>query len=180
MTPAAATGGAGPAFAYCRSGNRSAVLWALTQAGERPAGEILRIAADGWVAFARGERDQGLALLRETSEREARTDKHPVTPGPLAPAREQLAEMLLLVGRPAEAQREFDLTPTAHNGMRLAAALLDAGQTEQAVAQYVELDRNRSGLQITFVMIFAIAALLVLMGAVLIGLGARLALSEIG
>ena len=30
---AAATGGAGPAFAYCRSGNRSAVLWALTQAG---------------------------------------------------------------------------------------------------------------------------------------------------
>ncbi|MBF6907471.1 hypothetical protein HN295_20105, partial [Acinetobacter baumannii] len=35
-----------------------------------------------------------------------------------------------------EAQREFDLTPTAHNGMRLAAALLDAGQTEQAVAQY--------------------------------------------
>ena len=43
---ASATGGAGPAFAYCRSGNSSAVLWALTQAGERPAGEILRIAAD--------------------------------------------------------------------------------------------------------------------------------------
>lgn len=43
---AAATGGAGPAFAYCRSGNRSAVLWALTQAGERSASDILRIAAD--------------------------------------------------------------------------------------------------------------------------------------
>jgi hypothetical protein len=70
--------------------------------------EILRLAAEGWVAFARGERDAGLALLREASEREGRTEKHPVTPGPLMPAREQLAEMLLLTGRHAEAQREFE------------------------------------------------------------------------
>lgn len=35
-----------------------------------------------------------------------------------------------------DAQREFDLTPTAHNQMRLAAALLDAGQAAQAVEQY--------------------------------------------
>jgi tetratricopeptide (TPR) repeat protein len=70
--------------------------------------EILRLAAEGWVAFARGQRDQGVALLREAAEREGRTDKHPVTPGPLAPAREQLGEMLLLMDRPAEAQREFE------------------------------------------------------------------------
>ncbi|MBV1798225.1 lipopolysaccharide assembly protein LapB [Siccirubricoccus sp. G192] len=70
--------------------------------------EIQRIAAEGWVAFARGERDQGLTLLREAAEREGRTEKHPVTPGPLAPAREQVAEMLLLMDRPAEAQREFE------------------------------------------------------------------------
>ncbi|QNA98433.1 tetratricopeptide repeat protein [Massilia sp. Se16.2.3] len=35
-----------------------------------------------------------------------------------------------------EAQRAFDLTPTAHNQMRLAGALLDAGQPAQAVAQF--------------------------------------------
>lgn len=35
----------GPHFAYCRSGNRSTVLWALTQAGKRPEAEILEIAA---------------------------------------------------------------------------------------------------------------------------------------
>ncbi|OON60310.1 hypothetical protein B0920_15050 [Massilia sp. KIM] len=35
-----------------------------------------------------------------------------------------------------EAQRAFDLTPTAHNQMRLAAALLEAGQTAEAMAQY--------------------------------------------
>jgi hypothetical protein len=35
-----------------------------------------------------------------------------------------------------EAKQAFDLTPTAHNQMRLAAALLDAGQAADAVAQY--------------------------------------------
>ena len=35
-----------------------------------------------------------------------------------------------------EARRVFDLTPTAHNQMRLAAALLDAGQSAEAVRHY--------------------------------------------
>lgn len=35
-----------------------------------------------------------------------------------------------------EARREFDLTPTAHNQMRLATALLDAGQVGEAVQQF--------------------------------------------
>ncbi|MGI4797197.1 MAG: ATP-binding protein [Janthinobacterium lividum] len=43
-------------------------------------------------------------------------------------------------------------------------------RTEQAVAEYQRLDQNRSGLQITFVLIFALVALLVLSAAVLIGL----------
>ncbi len=60
---------------------------------------------------------------------------------------------MLLIGRP------LDATVLAHQR-----------SVEKAVAEYVELDNNRSGLQITFVMIFAIAALLVLLAAVLIGL----------
>ena len=35
-----------------------------------------------------------------------------------------------------DARAAFDLTPTAHNQMRLAAALLESGQTAEAVAQY--------------------------------------------
>jgi hypothetical protein len=35
-----------------------------------------------------------------------------------------------------DAQRAFELTPTAHNQMRLANALLDAGQPDKAAAQY--------------------------------------------
>ncbi|KIX19124.1 hypothetical protein SY26_03165 [Paracoccus sp. 228] len=39
-----ATVGQGPVIAYCRSGNRSTVLWALTQAGRMPEDEILKTA----------------------------------------------------------------------------------------------------------------------------------------
>ena len=43
-------------------------------------------------------------------------------------------------------------------------------RTEESVAEYDRLDENRTGLQITFVLIFAVVALLVLSAAVLIGL----------
>lgn len=42
---AEATTGRGPHFAYCRSGNRCTILWALTQAGKRPESEIMEMAA---------------------------------------------------------------------------------------------------------------------------------------
>jgi len=61
--------------------------------------------------------------------------------------------LMLLIGRP--------LDPVVIDHM---------ARTESAVAAYHQLDRNRGGLQVTFAMIFAIAALLVLMAAVLIGL----------
>ena len=35
----------GPVHAYCRSGTRSAIAWALSQAGRRPAADILQAAA---------------------------------------------------------------------------------------------------------------------------------------
>ena len=39
-------GSAGPVFAFCRSGTRSTTLWALSQAGEADAGEIISQAAE--------------------------------------------------------------------------------------------------------------------------------------
>ncbi len=35
----------GPVFAYCASGNRCSIVWALTQAGRRPADELIATAA---------------------------------------------------------------------------------------------------------------------------------------
>ena len=44
-TVAALEGSTGPVFCYCRSGTRSTTLWALSQAGKMPAGEIVEAAA---------------------------------------------------------------------------------------------------------------------------------------
>ena len=106
--------------------------------------DIYRVAAEGWVAFGRGQRDGGLAMLREAAEREGRTDKHPVTPGPLVPAREQLGEMLLLMQRPAEAQREFEAVqqtePRRFRAVAGAArAAEQAGDREAARRHYAAL-----------------------------------------
>lgn len=42
---AAIEGASGPVFAYCASGNRSSVVWALANAGTRPADELIGIPA---------------------------------------------------------------------------------------------------------------------------------------
>jgi tetratricopeptide (TPR) repeat protein len=70
--------------------------------------DIQHRAAAAWIAYAEGRREEALTLMRSAVEREANTEKHVITPGPLAPAREQLAEMLLAADRPAEALKEFE------------------------------------------------------------------------
>ena len=46
QTRAALEGSEGPVFCYCRSGTRSATLWALSQAGRQDATEIVSAAAN--------------------------------------------------------------------------------------------------------------------------------------
>lgn len=75
--------------------------------------DIQRQSAEGWAAFAAGRREEGLATLREAAERQGRTEKAPITPGPLAPARELYAEALMEAGRHTEALREFEAVQQA-------------------------------------------------------------------
>ena len=63
-----------------------------------------------WLAFAEGNDAGALAGLHEAMEREDKTEKSVVTPGPLVPARELLGELLLELHRPAEALKEFEAT----------------------------------------------------------------------
>lgn len=130
------------AVAFARSGrpdDASADLDALRAAVEALRGkdaywmeqvDIQRQAAEGWIAFTKGEREAGLEALRQAAEREGRTEKHVVTPGPLSPAREQLAEMLLDMNRPDEALKEFEAVQTTEpNRLR---AIYGAGQAAEA------------------------------------------------
>jgi tetratricopeptide (TPR) repeat protein len=68
---------------------------------------IQRLAARAWLDLARHQPDDALAHMREAVAREEATDKSSVSPGPLAPARELLGDMLMELGRPAEARAEY-------------------------------------------------------------------------
>jgi len=71
---------------------------------------IQQLAAEAWLALAQRRSDAALALMREAGRREDATEKSAVTPGPLAPARELLGDMLLELERPREALVEYRAT----------------------------------------------------------------------
>jgi len=72
--------------------------------------EIQRREVAAWLEFAEGQTEPGLTAMREAAAMEDKTEKNAITPGPLAPARELLADMLLQSNRPAEAKKEFEQT----------------------------------------------------------------------
>ncbi len=71
---------------------------------------IKRDAARAWVMFAESDTAGGLALARAAADTEEVTDKHPVTPAELLPARELEADMLLQAGRYREAGDAYRMT----------------------------------------------------------------------
>lgn len=74
--------------------------------------EIQRQEVSAWLAFADGDSQGALTGMRAAAEQEDKTEKSAVTPGPLAPARELLAGLLLDLNRPSEALKEFETTLT--------------------------------------------------------------------
>jgi tetratricopeptide (TPR) repeat protein len=69
---------------------------------------IQRLAAGAWVAWAAGDTVAALRQADSAAALEDRTEKHPVTPGPVLPARELYGDLLLEIHRPAEARRAYE------------------------------------------------------------------------
>jgi tetratricopeptide (TPR) repeat protein len=70
--------------------------------------EIQQLAANAWIALAEKKTDEARTLMGKAAALEDSTDKSAISPGPLAPAREMLGEMLIELGKPAEALRELE------------------------------------------------------------------------
>jgi hypothetical protein len=101
--------------------------------------EIQRRAAAGWLARAEKKDAEALALLRSAADLEDSTDKHPVTPGSILPAREQLADLLAELGQPAAAFAEYEASlrsaPARLNSYEGAARTAErAGKKQEAKA----------------------------------------------
>jgi hypothetical protein len=72
--------------------------------------DIQQQVANAWLLFARGRFDEALAAMSAAADAEDKTEKSPVTPGPLAPARELYGAMLLERGMAKEALAAFQAT----------------------------------------------------------------------
>ena len=101
-------------------------------------------AASAWVTYSEGKKDEAINLLRRAADAEDILGKHPVSPGALVPAREQLGDLLLTLNRPKEAQREFEaalkIYPGRFRGLYGAAqAAKQIGEKEKADRYYAKL-----------------------------------------
>jgi hypothetical protein len=72
--------------------------------------EIQQLAVSAWAALAAGKTQEALERMKSAAELEDGTEKSAVTPGPLAPARELLGEMLLQMKEPTQALEQFEAT----------------------------------------------------------------------
>ena len=96
-------------------------------------------AALAWIAYGQGDKEIALKQMRGAADMEDASEKSPVSPGRVIPARELLAEMLMLSGNPAEALVQYERSQLRDpNRLR---SLIGAGQ---AAAQINDRDKARS------------------------------------
>lgn len=62
---------------------------------------------DAWIQFKTGNTNKALELMTLAANIEDATEKHPVTPGEIIPARELLADMFLEMNKPEEALKNY-------------------------------------------------------------------------
>ena len=106
--------------------------------------------ANAWLLYAQGKYDEALAAMAAAAAAEDKTEKAPVTPGPIVPARELYGAMLLGRGKAKDALAAFEATlkKEPHRlGATLGAAkaaeqLGDAAKARQYYAAAVALGEN--------------------------------------
>ena len=112
--------------------------------------EIQRLAVAAWIAYAEGNAEEAVKLMRASAELEDSTEKDNVTPGAIIPARELLGELLLALKQPGDALRELETslqrTPNRRNGVYRAvqAAKLagDRSKADRYEQQYQQLSAS--------------------------------------
>jgi hypothetical protein len=116
--------------------------------------DIQRQAAEAWMLWAQGKKEEAVRTLTAAAALEDTTDKSAITPGPLAPAHELLGEMLLEANQPAAALKEFEASlkkepnrfRSVHGAGRAAESAGDRTKARSYYSQLVKIcergDRN--------------------------------------
>jgi tetratricopeptide (TPR) repeat protein len=117
--------------------------------------DIQRRTANAWVSWARGNDDEALTAMRGAADAESAVERDPITPGEVLLARELLGDLLVELGRPAEALAEYtrvlERTPKRFNSVAGAAraaelvgdASIARGYHEQLLETCARADADR-------------------------------------
>jgi tetratricopeptide (TPR) repeat protein len=93
-----------------------------------------------WIALAEKHHEEAVRLMRAAADAEDASDKHPVTPGNVAPSRELLGEMLMTLNSLAQAFVEFERSlgrdPNRFRGIYGAARAAEGSGNRRAARDY--------------------------------------------
>jgi tetratricopeptide (TPR) repeat protein len=100
--------------------------------------------AEGWIKLKEGKYAEALTLINVAADMEDKTEKHPVTPSEVLPARELLGDMLLLMNEPGKALEAYEANlkkcPNRFNGVYGAGiAAKRSGKMEKANGYFRQL-----------------------------------------
>jgi tetratricopeptide (TPR) repeat protein len=102
--------------------------------------EIQRLSAMAWIMYQEDRKKEALNVMQKAAALESSTEKHPVTPGEILPARELLADMLLDMGRYREAQAEYETalkrSPNRFNSLYGAGLAAELGNNKSRAVLY--------------------------------------------
>ncbi|MEO5563804.1 MAG: hypothetical protein ABIR18_10225 [Chitinophagaceae bacterium] len=70
--------------------------------------------AEAWILFKEGKNDEALKMMNAAADMEDKTEKSPVTPGEVIPARELVGDMLMQMNKPAEALVSYEADLVKH------------------------------------------------------------------
>jgi tetratricopeptide (TPR) repeat protein len=101
-------------------------------------------ASEAWIAFSEGKKEEAIKLMTASADMEDATEKHPVTPGEVLPARELLGDMLMEMGDYAKALEAYEADLKRHpgrfNGLYGAGlAAKKLGETKKATTFFKQL-----------------------------------------
>jgi tetratricopeptide (TPR) repeat protein len=102
--------------------------------------EVQRREVLAWIQQGTGKSSDAIATMRSAADLEESMDKHAVTPGAVLPAREMLAQLLVLANQPQEAVVEFEavlkVAPNRFNALYGAATAAEASGNQAAAQNY--------------------------------------------
>ena len=102
--------------------------------------EVQRREVAAWIAEKNGKGADSMVIMRTAAELDESMDKHAVTPGAIAPAREMLAQLLALEHHAAESLAEYEavlkVAPNRFNALYGAATAAETAGNPNEAARY--------------------------------------------